>query len=84
MTTARLDTGLDRAHPMGSVSETLPVPAKYIWGALILYVLGVGVVGVMHPSSNEIEIVLDSLLWPLSFVGFVWKFMVSFFGPMFS
>jgi hypothetical protein len=69
---------------MGSVSETLPVPAKYIWGALILYVLGAAVVGVMHPSSNEVEIVTDGLLWPLSIFGFVWKYLVSFFGPLFS
>ena len=82
--TSPLDFGLDRAHPMGSVSETLPVPPNYIWVALILYVLGAVVVGAMHPSSNEVEIVTDGLLWPLSIVGFVWKYMVSLFGPLFS
>jgi hypothetical protein len=51
---------------------------------LILYVLGAAVVGVMHPSSNEVEIVTDGLLWPLSIFGFVWKYLVSFFGPLFS
>ena len=56
--------------------------AKYIYGALIVYVLAAGVVAVMHPSSSEVEIVTDGLLWPGSALGLVWEYMVSMYGRM--
>lgn len=55
---------------------------KYIYGALIVYVLVAGVVAVMHPSSSDIEIVTDGLLWPGSFLGFVWEYVVNMYGRM--
>lgn len=65
-------------------SGALPVAAKYIYGALILYALTAGVVAAMHPSSSEIDIILDGLLWPGSVLGFVWDYMVSMYGRMFT
>ena len=69
---------------MGRVSVTLVMPAKYIWGALILYVLMAGLVVAMHSSSNQNEIIFDGLLWPLSFFGFLWDYVVNFYGGMFG
>ena len=58
--------------------------AKYIYGALILYVLMAGIVVVTHPSSSETEIVLDGLLWPRSVLGFVWDNVVNMYGRLFA
>ena len=57
--------------------------AKYIYGDLILYVLTAGVVAVLHPSSSEIDIIRDGLLWPGSALGVVWDYVVSMYGRMF-
>lgn len=58
--------------------------AKYVYGSLIVYALLAGVVFAMHPSSNDIEIITDSLLWPLSFIDFLWGSSVNFYGRMFN
>ena len=60
------------------------MPAKYIYGALIVYALMAGVMAVMHPSGNEIEIVTDALLWPIFALDWLWDFMSSFYGRMFD
>ncbi len=41
--------------PNRDQSETLPVPAKYIWGALIAYVVMAGVVMAMHPQRIAVD-----------------------------
>jgi len=69
---------------MGSVSRTLPVAAKYMWGALIAYVVMAGIVMATHTSSSQDEIVSDGLLWPLFFFGFIWDYVVNFYGGMFG
>jgi hypothetical protein len=60
------------------------VPARYVYGALIVYVLMAGVVAVMDPSGNEIEIVTDALLWPFSVLDWLWSHLSSFYGRMFG
>jgi len=51
---------------------------------LIVYVLMASVVAVTHPSSSQVEIVSDGLLWPLSFFGFLWDSVVNFYGRTFG
>ncbi len=55
---------------------------KYIYGALILYVLMAGIVVAVHPSSNEVDIVLDGLLWPKSILAFVWDNVANMYGRL--
>ena len=83
-TPTRLTTHPDRAHPRGSVSETLPVSAKYIWGALIVYVVMAGITTQFYTGSGTDGMVNFGLLWPLAFFGFIWDFVVSFYGQMFG
>ena len=58
------------------------MPAKYIWGALIGYVIMAGIVMAIHPSSADHEILFDSLLWPLSFFGYIWDQVADFYGGL--
>ena len=60
------------------------MPAKYIYGALIVYVLMAGIVAVMHPSGSDTEIVSDALLWPFAALGWLWGQISSFYGRMFG
>ena len=83
-TSARLTTRPDRAHPMGSVSGALAVPAKYIYGALIAYVVMAGVMTQFYTGSDTTEMVIFGLLWPLPVFEFVWDRVVNFYGRMFD
>ena len=58
--------------------------AKYVLGALILYVLMAGVVVAIHPSGSENEIATDALLWPFSALGYLWDRAADFYGPIFG
>jgi len=60
------------------------VPAKYIFGALIAYVLMAVVTAAMHPSGNDMEVLTDSLLWPIFAVDWLWNYMLSYYGRMFG
>jgi hypothetical protein len=60
------------------------VAAKYIWGALILYVLMAGVMTQFYTGSGTSGMVIFGLLWPLSFFGFIWDSVVNFYGRMFG
>jgi hypothetical protein len=62
----------------------LPVPAKYIWGALILYLLMAGIMTQFYTGSGTSGMVNFGLLWPLSFFGFIWDSVVNFYGRMFG
>ena len=43
-----------------------------------------GLVAATHSSGNQIEIVTDSLLWPISAIGWLLGQMSSFYGRMFG
>ena len=69
---------------MESVSRTSPVAAKYIWGALILYLFMAGVMTQFYTGSGTSGMVIFGLLWPLSFFGLIWDSVVNFYGRMFG
>ncbi len=60
------------------------MPAKYIYGALILYVLMAGIITQFYTGSGTSGMVIFGLLWPLSFFGFIWDSVVNFYGGMFG
>ena len=60
------------------------MPAKYAYGALLAYLLGAGLVVVVHPSGNETDVFADGLLWPVSGIGWLWDYVASFYNPMFG
>ena len=60
------------------------MPAKYIYGALILYVLIAGITTQFYTGSGTSRMVTFGLLWPLSVFGFIWDSVVNFYGRMFS
>ena len=58
--------------------------AKYIWGALIVYVLMAGVMTQFYTGSGTSGMVIFGLLWPLSVFGFIWDYVVNFYGGIFG
>ena len=56
--------------------------AKYLYGALFLYLLMACVVVAIHPSGSKNEIAIDALLWPLSVLGYLWDHAARFYGPI--
>ncbi len=60
------------------------MPAKYIWGALILYVLMAGVMTQFYTDSDATGMVIFGLLWPLPVFEFIWDHVATFYGRMFG